>query len=99
VDNDGDGLTDEDDPDAHRRQPQDGLWGDVDCNGDVSSVDALKILRTVAGLTIDQIGPCHAVGADITVDGAAGMFGDWDCDGEVTASTPWPFSCSSSTSH
>jgi hypothetical protein len=57
----------------------------VDCNGTVDSADALKILRTVAGLPIDQTGPCHAVGASITVDGTAGKFGDWDCDGKVTA--------------
>lgn len=32
--------------------------GDVDCNGDVNAVDALKILRQVAGLSVSQAEPC-----------------------------------------
>ncbi len=85
VDNDGDGLTDSADPNCAVEQPPD-LWGDVDCNGNVSSVDALKILQSIAHFPIEQTGPCHAVGASVTVDGASGkMFGDWNCDGKVSA--------------
>jgi hypothetical protein len=57
----------------------------VDCNGDVSSVDAMKVLQWVAGLPINQTGPCFAVDSSITVDGSAEVFGDWDCDGNVTS--------------
>jgi len=32
--------------------------GDVDCNGIVNSVDALKVLRFVAGLSVTQTEPC-----------------------------------------
>lgn len=32
--------------------------GDVDCNGIVNSVDALKVLRFVAGLSVNQTEPC-----------------------------------------
>jgi hypothetical protein len=60
------------------------LWGDVDCDDDVDTVDALKVLRSVAGLFIDQTGACFGVGDNITVDGDAQLFGDWDCNGDVT---------------
>jgi hypothetical protein len=36
---------------------------DVDCNGIVSSVDALKILRHIAGLTSPQVEPCVDIGS------------------------------------
>jgi len=87
ADSDGDGIGDACEPPTPSPTPQTktDLWGDVDCDHDVDSVDALKVLRNVAGLPIDQTGPCHAVGASITVDGAARKFGDWDCDGNVTA--------------
>ncbi len=53
------------------------LHGDVDCDGDVDSVDALKVLRHVAGLGVTQTEPCPDIGADDPV------FGDIDCDGDV----------------
>jgi hypothetical protein len=56
------------------------LFGDLDCDGDVDAVDALAILRFVAGLPpLVQQEPCDDVGAS----GAA--FGDLDCDGDVDA--------------
>jgi hypothetical protein len=37
--------------------------GDVDCDEDVDSVDALKILRSVASLPVAQTEPCRDIGA------------------------------------
>jgi hypothetical protein len=39
--------------------------GDVDCNGDVSSVDALKELRYVAQLSVSQNEPYPDIGEDV----------------------------------
>jgi hypothetical protein len=87
ADSDSDGQGDACEPPTPSPTPNAAtdLWGDVDCDGDVSSVDAMKVLQWVAGLPINQTGPCHAVDSDITVDGDAGVFGDWDCDGNVTS--------------
>jgi hypothetical protein len=41
------------------------IWGDVDCNDTVTSVDALKILRHVADLPVDQDEPCTDIGEQI----------------------------------
>jgi hypothetical protein len=40
------------------------VWGDVDCSGEVTSVDALKILRFVADLPYTQTEPppCPDIG-------------------------------------
>ena len=38
------------------------LFGDVDCDDDVDSVDALKILRSVAAFSVTQNEPCTDVG-------------------------------------
>jgi hypothetical protein len=38
------------------------LMGDVDCDGDVDAVDALKILRFVVGLPVSQTEPCPDIG-------------------------------------
>jgi hypothetical protein len=53
--------------------------GDVDCDGDVDSVDALKLLQYLAGLDPQQTPPCTPIG-DAFGDG---IFGDVDCDGDV----------------
>jgi hypothetical protein len=45
------------------------VWGDVDCSGEVTSVDALKILRYVALLAVAQNEPCADIGAS-AVSGA-----------------------------
>ncbi len=37
-------------------------FGDVDCDGDVDGVDALKIQRQVAGLSVDQEPGCPVIG-------------------------------------
>ena len=41
------------------------VWGDVDCDGDVDSVDSLKILRFVAGLSVSQQAGCPALGSPV----------------------------------
>jgi predicted outer membrane repeat protein len=49
--------------------------GDVDCSGGVNSVDALKVLRFGASLSVVQTEPCPDIGTD-----AGGLpFGDVDC--------------------
>jgi hypothetical protein len=57
-----------------------GISGDVDCSGGVNSIDALKLLRHVAGLDVAQTDPCPDIG---TADGE--LFGDINCDGSITA--------------
>jgi hypothetical protein len=52
--------------------------GDVDCDLDVDSVDALKQLRHVAGMSVSQEPVCPQIGAEV-----ASLFGDVDCDGDV----------------
>jgi ubiquinone biosynthesis protein UbiJ len=54
--------------------------GDVDCDGDVDSVDALKELRHVAVLPVSQSEPCPDIGSEV-----ASIFGDVDCDDDVDA--------------
>ncbi len=61
------------------------IWGDIDCNGDASSVDSLKTLQSVAHLPFDQVGPCFPVGSSVQVNGTARMFGDVNCDGSVNS--------------
>jgi hypothetical protein len=54
------------------------IQGDVDCNGAVSSVDALKLMRHVAHMAVSQNEPCPDIGTNST-------WGDVDCDGAITA--------------
>jgi hypothetical protein len=42
-------------------------WGDVDGDGDVNAVDALKILRHVAGLSVDQQPGTPRIGSTVRV--------------------------------
>ena len=42
-------------------------WGDVDCDGDLDSVDALGILRSIAALPVSQQQPCPALGSAVIV--------------------------------
>jgi CSLREA domain-containing protein len=55
--------------------------GDVDCAGGVNAIDALKILRHNAALSVDQTQPCPLVGATV----AGFPFGDVDCSGGINA--------------
>jgi hypothetical protein len=43
--------------------PEPQLWGDVDCSDAVDAVDALKVLRWKAGLSVSQTQPCPVIGA------------------------------------
>ncbi len=56
------------------------LSGDVDCGGAVNAIDALKLLRHVAGLDVAQTEPCPDIGT-----GDGDIFGDVNCDGNITA--------------
>jgi len=38
------------------------IKGDVDCSGAVNSIDALKLLRYAAGLSVGQVEPCIDIG-------------------------------------
>jgi hypothetical protein len=42
-------------------------WGDADCNGAVNAVDALQVLRHVAGLPANRPPGCPALGADVEI--------------------------------
>jgi hypothetical protein len=54
--------------------------GNVDCDSDTDSVDALKVLRFVALLTVSQGPDCPQIGTEV-----ASLFGDVDCNGGVTS--------------
>jgi len=61
--------------------------GNVDCSGPVSgvsSVDALKVLRHSAGLSVSQNEPCLNIGEPRLPPGV-GKMGDVDCSGVVNA--------------
>jgi len=45
---------------------QSNVFGDVDCDGSVNAVDALKILRQNAGLPLTQTQPCPSIGSTPT---------------------------------
>lgn len=42
--------------------PDNTVQGDIDCSGGVNSIDALKILRHAAGLSVAQTEPCRDIG-------------------------------------
>lgn len=44
------------------------IWGDVDCDGDVDSTDALSLLRWVAALPVSQEPNCPEIGAQVLVE-------------------------------
>ncbi len=43
------------------------LWGDVDCDGDVDAVDALKILLGIVNLPVGQTEPCPDIGDSVGI--------------------------------
>ena len=64
------------------------LWGDADCNGAVTAVDALKNLQHVAAIEFTQNDPCFPLGETIAVTPVgfgAIPWGDVDCDLDVDA--------------
>jgi hypothetical protein len=56
--------------------------GNVDCSDNTNSVDALKVLRNNAGLSVSQEEPCQNIG--LNLDGG-GIMGDVDCSGGVSS--------------
>jgi len=42
-------------------------WADADCNGKISSVDALWLLRYVVGLGVPEFAGCPEIGAMTTL--------------------------------
>ncbi|HSP55954.1 MAG TPA: hypothetical protein VLS25_10245, partial [Dehalococcoidia bacterium] len=65
-----------------------GQDGDVDCANGVNSVDALKVLRDVASLSVSQTEPCPDIGQGllgIAPQGIAPLQGDVDCSGSVNS--------------
>ncbi len=64
------------------------VWGDVDCNGSVTSVDALMVLRHLVDLPVSQEPGCPEIGGALAAAlevVADGVFGDVDCDAAVNA--------------
>ena len=43
------------------------IWGDVDCDGDLDSVDALAILRKIAAFSVNQQPNCPEIGSSVLV--------------------------------
>ena len=63
------------------------IMGDVDCSNTVTSVDALKVLRSNAGLSVAQTGNCIDIGISTTIDSTPPNvhIGDVDCGGSVNS--------------
>ena len=45
------------------------VFGDVDCDGDVDSVDALAILRKIVEFPVNQEAGCPEIGSEVLVSG------------------------------
>jgi hypothetical protein len=63
-------------------QPCPTVFGDVDCSGTVNSVDALKVLRFNAGLSVSQTDPCVDMAQTLP---NTELQGDVDCSNTVNA--------------
>jgi len=61
-------------------------WGDVDCSGAVSAIDALKVLRYSSGLSVAQTEPCPDMGIGVhTLLTPTRPMGDIDCGNAVNS--------------
>jgi len=56
-----------------------GAFGNVDCGGGINSVDALKLLRHNASLSVTQTDPCPDI--ETEMHGSGHAQGDVDCSG------------------
>ncbi len=75
-------------PITYRIQARQLVNGDVDCNGNVDAVDALKVLRNLVALPISQTDPCLEFGDDLATlweDVLPALWADVDCDGDIDA--------------
>ena len=62
------------------------MKGDANCDGAVNSVDALGVLRHVAGLSVSQEAGCPEIGGALAAAlEVPEVFGDVDCDGAVNS--------------
>ena len=62
------------------------LWGDEDCSGDDSSIDALQTLRRVAQLPVEPAQGCPAIGSTVNLPNSSPhLWGDVDCSGDVSS--------------
>ena len=61
--------------------------GDMDCDGDVTVVDGLKVLRKVEGLDVSQGALFIPIGQGVQTSATStpSILGDMNCDGEVSA--------------
>jgi subtilisin len=58
-------------------------WGDVDCEGKITTGDSVKVARHLVGLTASQSDDCPEIGREVVVNGVPRAWGDVACDGEV----------------
>jgi hypothetical protein len=58
-------------------------FGNVDCSGGINSVDALKVLRATAGLSVTQTEPCPDIGTENHPNGE--LQGDVNCSTGVNS--------------
>ena len=63
------------------------IWGDNDCDGEITSRDNQMLLRRILQQPpLSQTQPCPEVGEVLGVSGAGDkQWGDLDCDGEITS--------------
>jgi hypothetical protein len=63
------------------------IWGDNDCDGEVTTRDNQGLLREILQQNpLTQTEPCPDLGDDVDVEGTGSRpWGDLDCDGEVTS--------------
>jgi hypothetical protein len=60
--------------------------GNVDCDGSVNSIDALKVLRATAALSVSQSEPCLDIGLPrLLAPPENWMVGDVDCSATVNS--------------
>jgi hypothetical protein len=71
-------------PPAPTPRPDQLVWGDTDCGGNLTIGDAQKISRSLVNLGITQAGDCPAVGLQIAIGGTPRIWGDFDCVADVT---------------
>jgi hypothetical protein len=76
------GLQEDDDGDNAGNACEAPGGGNVDCSSAVNSVDALKVLRSNAALSVSQEEPCQNIGLDLAW---GGIMGDVDCSGVVNS--------------